>query len=206
MARRFDIFAAVHASELRLLPLLAAAPIVDVIGLVDEDGVQGHMDVNRDWNIDFCCPAWRIVGCPIQHLDLSVRRPVTHQEFTRYRHAIRPDSIVRMQIRLVDKRRLGIPRGLLESFESAEKCDPELSELRRTLRGSVTIEDPLFGSVALDSIRDKFWTIVDWCDRPVRLQLSATQKPGGATSVGGGPSALAKPGGMERAGLGLPAR
>ena len=178
MARSFDIFEAVRTWERRLLPMLAAAPIVELVALVDEDGVDGRINVDGNWNIDVCCPLWRIAGCAIQNRDLTLRRPVTHAEFRKFRQSIRPDSIVRVWARLVDERRIGSPQAQLESFEDADSADLEMMNLRDKRRGSVRIDDQVFGIVAFDDSRGVFWTITDWCGQPVRLELDAEKRPG----------------------------
>ena len=77
---------------------------------------------------------------------------------------------------LVDDPRLGIPQARLESFEGTDSADTELTHWRDELRGSLRIDDPLFGVLVFDSGRGEFWTVTDWRDQPVRLDLDAETK------------------------------
>jgi hypothetical protein len=65
----------------RFLESLAAAPVVDVVGVVSEDGAGARQSQGEAlWFVIFSFDVWRIDGGEVQTKRLVLRRAVTEEE------------------------------------------------------------------------------------------------------------------------------
>ncbi|HEX4144629.1 MAG TPA: DUF2262 domain-containing protein [Pirellulales bacterium] len=174
MAQGIELLEKIRRWERRLLAALAVAPVVEVVGRVDADGVDGCRDVNRRWNIEFDCDVWRINGGAMRTERLCVRRPVPQQQFGWYRRQAWPQTVICFRARFVDKRRLGCPHALIEAFEASNVSDPELMGYRAEPIDPSHFEDPVFGVFEPELTFEGYRALVNWLGEPTSLYLDAT--------------------------------
>lgn len=92
-----------HASEQRLLKQLAAAPLVDVLGVLSAGGVSGAWSRGDTlWTLLFGFASWRIRGGPLRTEELIVRRKVRQKEIDKYRKLVKPNVVTRVRARVVE--------------------------------------------------------------------------------------------------------
>lgn len=166
----------IPATEQRLLKQLAAAPLVDVLGVLSASGVAGGWSRGDTlWTLLFSFASWRIAGGPLRTQELTVRRKVREKEIDKYRKLIKPDVVTRIRARVVEESVFGRPEALLVKVVGRDKSDAELNAEVTRLQQPVTIEDKTFGTFTLDRIVDWYEGKATWNGRKVRLALSARE-------------------------------
>src|SRR5262245_29357719 len=121
-----DIFAEVELRRKQLLEQLAAAPIVDVLGVVASRGSSGGKGGREElWTMTFTFEAWRINAGDLQTQPLTIRRKVTQEELDELMELIAPCTVIHVRARVVRDSLLGPPEGLLESVIGTDGSDTE---------------------------------------------------------------------------------
>jgi hypothetical protein len=166
-----------QASEQQLLKQLAAAPLVDVLGVLWESGVSGGWSRGDTlWTLLFGFVSWRIRGGPLRAQELIVRRKVREKEIQEYRKLVRPKVVTRIRARVVEDSVFGRPEALLVRVVGRDTSDAELNAEVKRLQQPVRIKDGTFGTFTLDRSVNWYEGRAVWNGRKVRLSLEA-QKP-----------------------------
>lgn len=160
----------------QLLKQLAAAPRVDVLGIVHPGGVgAGISQGEKLWTLTFSFAAWRIVGQPLQRSELVVRRLVQERAIARYQKTVRENVPMRIRARVVDPSVFGRADALLEQVVGPVRSDKELNAELKRLQKPVRIKDPNLGMFTLDRQAGWFEGKMSWNGRRVRLCLDAAE-------------------------------
>jgi hypothetical protein len=165
-----------HASEQRLLKQLAAAPLVDVLGVLSAGGVSGAWSRGDTlWTLLFGFASWRTRGGPLRTQELIVRRKVREKEIEKYRKLLKPNVVTRVRARVVEGSVFGQPGALLVRVVGPDNSDAELNAEVKRLQQPVRIKDKTFGTFTLDRRLDWYEGRAAWNGRKVRLSLSAQE-------------------------------
>jgi hypothetical protein len=176
MSNPAEIFAEAQKKQKRLLELLGATPISEVIGVVSALGPSGGKSHGEElWTLKATFEAWRIHGAPLQTRPLAIRRKVTSAELSRFQELLPSYAVVRIHARVVNDSPFGGPEGLLERVLGIDDSDAELNYFTRKLQEPVTLEDPSFGMFTLDRRINWFTGNAIWNGIPVGLTLSAKE-------------------------------
>jgi hypothetical protein len=163
-----------HASERELLEQLAAAPLVDVLGVLAASGVSGcWVQGDTLWTVGFCFASWRIAGGPLRTQELHVRRKVRQKQIDKYRELVKPDAVTQIRARVVEDSVFGHPEALLVRVVGQDDADAELNAEVKRLQQPVTMKDKTFGTFTLDRRIDWYEARAAWNGRKVRLSLAA---------------------------------
>jgi hypothetical protein len=163
-----------QASEQQLLKQLAAAPLVDVFGVLSASGVNGSWSQGDTlWTLLFGFASWRIRGGPLQTQELIVRRKVREKEIQKYRNLVKPKVVTRIRARVVEDSVFGRPEALLVRVVGRDKSDAALNADVNRLQQPVRIKDKTFGTFTLDRSVDGYEGRAAWNGQRVRLSLSA---------------------------------
>lgn len=166
-----------RASEQRLLKQLAAAPLVDVLGVLSAGGVSGAWSRGDTlWTLLFRFASWRARGGPLRTEELIVRRKVRKKEIERYRKLLKRNVVTRVRARVVESSASGRPQALLVRVVGQDNSDAELNAEVKRLQRPVRIKDKQFGTFTLDRRLDWYEGRAAWNGRKVGLSLSA-RKP-----------------------------
>src|SRR5690242_20339180 len=139
MAGQTDIFAEAKLRQQQLLEQLAAAPILEVLGVVAPTGVSGGRSRGEElWTLRMTFDAWRIPGAALQTRALTIRRKVTHEELAKFRALITPYAVIRIRARVVSESSFGGPEALLEAVVEPVDSDEELNKHSIQLQKPVT--------------------------------------------------------------------
>jgi len=158
----------------QLQELLAAAPMVEVVGVVSPVGVSGGRSGGEElWMLRLVLDAWRIAGGQMQTRPLRIQRKLTDPELKQLQKAVPPDAVVRLRARVVLESPFGEPAGLLDCFVGREQSDTELNRYALQLQQPVHHQDPVFGTLTLDRRVSSFSGAAAWRGRAVALHLSA---------------------------------
>lgn len=161
-------------TEQELLEQLAAAPLVDVLGVMEAAGVSGHRSAGEErWTLIFGFASWRIAGGPLRTDELIVRRKVREREIDKYRLLVEPNSVTRIRARVVEDSLYGRPDALLFRVLGQDDSDAELNAEVKRLQRPVKLKDPTFGTFELDRGIDRFIGRASWNGRRVRLMIAA---------------------------------
>jgi hypothetical protein len=155
---------------------MAAAPIVDVLGVVSPSGVGAGRSGNQElWTLLMTLNPWRVPGGKLDPMVLSVNRPVTDEELKQFQSMLKPYSVVRLKVHLGKLPGLDLPEALLEEVVGVDISDAELNEKAAELQQPVQFDDSVLGTFTLDRSVDWFTSETTWLGTPVRLSLSATE-------------------------------
>jgi hypothetical protein len=158
----------------------AAAPIVDVLGVVSPSGVGGGNWGGQElWSVSVDLEAWRIEGGELQTRPLDLQNKVTREKLNEIQNALRPYKVVRVKARVVHELFFGRPQALLEEVIGADSSDQELNNKAAELQKPVRFTDPVLGTFTLNrrvswfTARTK-WLRHRWLRPRIDLNLSAT--------------------------------
>lgn len=162
----------------RLEAELAAAPVIDVVGVVEPPGAAGAGGGNsagsQTWTLLFDFAAWRVVNSVVQRTTLSVRQDMLRDELRRLMGVLRPYKIFRIRARMVERSAVnGAPNAQMEALIGEELGDAELNAISQELQKPVTYTDPEFGTLTLNRALHCYDGEVVWEGRPARLSLFA---------------------------------
>src|SRR5262245_20904819 len=176
MASAKDEIAKAEARMKRLRDQLAAASVVEVLGVVSASGAGGGRSGGEKlWTLRFTLDAWRIKGADVQDRPLGVQRPVNDKDLRRYMEALESYTVVRLKARVVENSVLGNPQALLVKLIGVDTSDVELNAKAVELQKPVTFTDSKLGTFTLDRRVDWFTAETKWLGKPVSLNLSATK-------------------------------
>src|SRR4051794_25185755 len=102
MAEERDHAAEADERRRRIREGLAAAPVVEVVGVVAPNGAGGGRGEGDRWTLLFSFEAWRAACSGLQTRPLLVSRDVSDEELRVYMRNIRPYAVVRLRARVVD--------------------------------------------------------------------------------------------------------
>ena len=160
--------------EQQLPKQLAAAPLVDVLGVLAASGVGGAWARgDTRWTLRFSFASWCIAGGPVRTQELSLRRKVRESEIDQFRKLIKPDAVTRIRARVVEDSVFGRPEALLVRVLGRDRSDAELNAEIKRLQEPVRIKDKTFGTFTLDRRLNWFVGKATWNGRKVRLSMSA---------------------------------
>lgn len=155
-----------------LLQQLESALIVDVLGVVAPNGVNGVRIHDDDlWTALFTFDAWRIIGSNIHTEMLNIRQEVVEEELHKLQNTIAPYTVICIKAQVV-KSAFGIDEAYLKSFVRVDTSDAELNYHLEELQKPVTFEDSFFGTFTLERPVDWFAAEVIWEGNPISLHLS----------------------------------
>lgn len=159
----------------RLRKQLAAAPVVELLGVVSASGAGGgRFGSQKLWTLRFTLDAWRIKGAELQDQPLDVQRQVNDKDLKRYQKALDSYAVVRLKARVVEKSFLDNPQALLVKLLGVDTSDVELNAKAAELQKPVTFTDPKLGTFTLDRRVDWYTAKTKWLKKPISLNLSAT--------------------------------
>lgn len=169
-------------TESRLLKQLAAAPIVDVLGVLSASGVGGGWSQgDTKWTVSFTFAAWRIGGGELKTKELIVRRLVAEKQVNkvldRLREQIMTDFVTRIRARVVEKSVFGRHEALLVKVVGRDDSDAEINAEVERLKKPVRFKDKYFGTFTLDRTIDWFKTKATWNGSRIGLSLAASEPP-----------------------------
>jgi hypothetical protein len=128
MADDTDVFAETESLECRLLAQLAAAPVVEVLGVVGPGGVSAcKLHGEELWTLAFSFDAWRIEGAEIQTQPLTIRRKAPHEDLPSFSVRITPYTVLRIRARVVGDSVFRSPQTLLERIVGPDDSDITLN-------------------------------------------------------------------------------
>jgi hypothetical protein len=158
----------------QLLKQLAAAPLVDVLGVLAASGVGGSWSQGDTWwTLGFGFASWRIAGGPLRTQELFVRRKVRENVIDKYRKLVKPNVVTRIRARVLEDSVFDRPEALLVKVVGRDKSDAELNAEVNRLQQPVRIKDKTFGTFTLDRRVDWYEGKAAWNGHKVRLTLSA---------------------------------
>jgi hypothetical protein len=176
MADVNDRVAQAKERRAKLMAQLAAAPVVDVLGVVRPSGVTGGKVGREDlWELGCTFVAWRLNDGELQTQPLSLNRQVTNAELLSIRKVLRPFSVVRIKARVLLDSLVGSPQALLEEAIGADTTDKELNDKAAELQKPVTFDDPLLGTFTLTRRVNWFIATTQWLGMSIMLNLAATE-------------------------------
>lgn len=165
-----------HPNERQLLRQLAAAPIVDVLGILAGSGVSGGWSQGDTlWTLLVTFASWRVPGGELHTKELIVRRRVRERAIDRYRQLIKPDVVTRIRVRLVENSVFGCPEALLVKVVGRDASDAQMNAEVERLQKPVRFKDKNFGTFTLDRRINWFEAKSAWNGRKVRLNLAAVE-------------------------------
>ena len=167
--------AVAEARENELLVQLSAAPIVEVLGVVEPKGVTGWGHADGTWTLCFSFHAWRIANAELCTQQLAIRRRVLLDELPKFREFVVPYTVLRIRARVIVKSCLGNPQASIEEVVGPDTSDAELMDQADLLQQPVTFVDPVFGTFTLDRRVNWFAANTVWKSDPVSLNLLATE-------------------------------
>ncbi len=162
-----------RSREEQLFDQLRACPVVDITGLVHIRGV-GVSRTGREnvWTMTFKLDVWRI-DCEGMKKDLVVRCKVTEKEFKRFQRKIKPESIIRIEGRVLGENMYGNAQALMEKFVKAGIKDVEMEDYRTEIRKPVDYQDDLLGSLRYDRISKCYTNSISWMNGETKINLPA---------------------------------
>lgn len=175
MADETDPFAEAESRWKRLFEELAAAPVVEVLGVVGPGGVSGCANQDESWTLQFSFDAWRIGKAELQTKELTICRKGRHEDFDTFRPLIRPDTTLRIRARVAEHSIFGTPHALLDSVIGPDTSDQELNDRAKQLRKPVTYKDTILGTFTLDRVVNWFTAETVWDGNPISLNLEAKE-------------------------------
>jgi len=180
MAIETEILAEARLRREQRLHRLATAPTVDVVGVVDSQGVtSGQLAGDKLVELRLTMDAWRIHHADVMQIrPLMFTRLVSQAELDRFAQLICAGTVVCLRARFVDDTTRS-PEALLEGFVGMATADDELNEHAQRLRDQhrAVVDDPLLGVLTFDRELGGFEGSCQWNDRAVSLHLAARESP-----------------------------
>jgi hypothetical protein len=155
----------------KLLEELQQAPISEVLGVVDAAGASGAKMKDKVWFLRFALDSWKLVGGRLQNRQLTIRKPVNHEELKVIMKQIAPLGTILVQARITEENSFGSPQGLLVNIITQDIIDPELQLRIEGLKKPVIFEDTKLGVFTLDRRIGWFETEVFWEASKIKLHL-----------------------------------
>ena len=157
-----------------LMKQLAAAPEVEVIGIVAASGVGcGWSHGDELWTFSIPLLGWKVSGGQLNESSLNVRKEVPEHETEALRGSMEPYDIVRLKVQLAEENVFGSPQALLRESFGKDDSDAELADHATRLQEPVTFGDPQFGAFTLNRRVDRYEAMVSWAGDPARLTILA---------------------------------
>lgn len=151
---------------------LAAAPVVQVTGVVQAGGASGAKAADATlWDMSFRFTAWRVASGKLNTKSLTLRRPVSRIELHAHIKSIVPKLILRVEARVIEDSVIGSPQAMLEKIIGREDADQGLAAFVASLPPPITLTDARLGTLTRET-DDACWSVVlPWNDEPVRLDM-----------------------------------
>ncbi|MBU3092844.1 DUF2262 domain-containing protein [Clostridium sp. CF011] len=169
----------VAKSEKQLLEQLGSCPISEVIGIVDINGVSaGRTGGEKLWTLGVKLVAWRVVKGYLKTEPLHIRRKVTHEELNDIRNMIRPETIIKINARVIEESVFGRSDALFEGLIEFVSNDNELNVYLEELKKPIIYIDSILGTFTFN--RQVNWYIGDisWNGKSIKLNLSVYEPEG----------------------------
>jgi hypothetical protein len=156
---------------------LAAAPLVDVLGVLSAGGVGGGWSPgDTRWTMTFCFASWRIIGRELHSNELIVRREVKgEKEIELFRKLVQHNVVTRIRARVVEHSVWERSDALLQKVVGPDASDAEMNAEVERLQEPVRFKDKVFGTFTLDRTLNWFMARTTWNGRRIRLQLAACE-------------------------------
>ena len=176
MAAKPNPFAEHHERARRLKELLAAAPVVDVWGVVAAPGVgAGKSPGEPLWEMLFEFAAWRIGRGDIQTRGMTVRHPVTDEQLKAFRVRIEPHDVWHVRAAVVPDSPNGKAQARAVEFGGSLSSDDELNREAKRLQEPVTFLDAVLGTFTLDRRINWYEGTTDWNGQTITLDLHVSE-------------------------------
>jgi hypothetical protein len=171
----FD-FAAHEARMKMLRERLAAAPIVDLVGVVGASPPGGSQSRGETlWTMRFDLEAWRIGAGEMQTRRMTIRRPVKKEELHTWQERIEPFSVLRLRARVVDDPAFVQAEALLGELIGQDALDEQLKQCADQLQVPLAHEDPVLGTLILDRSIDTYRGHAVWNGSRVEVDVGADE-------------------------------
>jgi hypothetical protein len=170
-----DSAAIVADRQKQTLERLAAAPIIDICGIVAPPGVQGGRPRGPETQkLFFSFNAWRTRDGKLQTRPMHLERQVNQQQFEELRRLIRVYSVLHIKARSLNPL-FGPVNAILEEVVGTETQDAELNRFRASLN-IISFEDPVFGAFILDRATHSYDASASWNGNHVSVSLSLEEE------------------------------
>jgi hypothetical protein len=159
--------------EEKLLTQLRRSNVVEVLGVIDANGMTGSSSRgDKPGTLLFSLAVWKYPGEPVQNRKLTVRKKVVEDEITSTLEPIGSYDVVHLKARVAEDSIFGTPQALLVEILGKHNSDDELNECAQKLQEPVTFEDAEFGKFVLDRRVDWFVAETTWGTATVKLNLA----------------------------------
>lgn len=156
----------------QLLELLAASPVVSVLGVVTPMGVTGGQLPGEDRKMYFWLEPWRTENADLQTNRLTIQRVVHGEELYKFMALILPYTVIRIRARVIMDAYDNAPQGQLEEFLGNETSDLELLERAKEAQVPITFEDAKLGKLTLEPRIGAYITKTQWMGNSTSLYIS----------------------------------
>ena len=173
MAKKPDYMAEHRKRERRLAQQLARAPMTLITGIVDAGGPGGGRSQGEKlYTLHLDLVAWRAGEGEIRREQLRVRKPLSERELDRLMAKIRPDSLIRLKGRLLEKSEHGATARLV-NIVSLNPKDPELAAHAKRLQAPTVHQDAVFGKMKLDRRFNSYETPAKWNGKKITISIDS---------------------------------
>lgn len=171
-----DYFEQQKHQEDELFRHLVAAPLVEIVGIVDDDVVGNQHSGQVDWTMSFRFVAWRIEKEPLRHTALKILRRMNDRGVRRFQSKIASETIIRIRARIDQSDGLEVTDAYLEKIIALVDDDSELNARLAELQRPITLDDPDFGTFLFNRKFGLFTAAVTWMSQPIELELEPKDK------------------------------
>ena len=153
----------------------AAAPIVDVIGILKSGG-GGHTEADGQFNMTLKFDTWKIPPGKLHTSELMVDFISSQEKCDAIRKSLVKDNIYRIRAKvLLASADFDWDEAELFEFVGADTSDAELNECLTELQQPVTYQDPQLGVFTLNRDYNLFQSKAQWNGQEIELTLNVKE-------------------------------
>jgi hypothetical protein len=179
MAKKPDYMAEHRKRERKLAQQLARAPMTQITGIVNAGGPGGGRSQGEKlYTLHLDLVAWRAGEGEIRQEPLRVRKPLSERELDRLMAKIRPDSLIRLRGRLLEKTDQGATAHLV-NIVSLNPKDAELAALAKRLQAPTIHEDAVFGKMKFDRRFNSYEAAARWNGKKIKISIDGGELENG---------------------------
>ncbi|MFC4158884.1 DUF2262 domain-containing protein [Chitinimonas lacunae] len=166
-----DFFSEAQQKALALAQQFDRESPVTITAVVGASGPSGgKAPAEQEWTLRFDLIAWKVDDGPLHQGLLKVCKKVGDAELRQFQQALKPESLIRLTVKLAEENPFGTPQALLLSLDG-EAHDAALQSVLDEYVKPCTLDDPDFGTLILDRRLDWFETQADWRGQAVKLRI-----------------------------------
>jgi hypothetical protein len=160
----------------KLMAELSQSPIIDILGIIGPTGSAGVRLPEKDWTLTFKLSAWKKIDGEITTQELTIRKPVSHDELKSLMKELRPYEIVHLQARVPMENGFGTLQGVLVQIVRKNFADVDLDRCRVEIQKPVVYRDERLGEFILDRRIGWFEGAINWGPDQIKLHLKPVQQ------------------------------